>query len=82
MQQLVKLYQSVQKENLVLNTELEKNKITLQSQNEQIKELQKKIDNTHLHANILSKQDAKNLEKKINGYLKDVNTCLTLLNKD
>lgn len=81
-QLLIKQYQQLQKVNLKLRTELTESKIKLDQQKDLIENLESKIDATKINLNQLSKQDKLSLEKRIDGYLKEVNTCLTLLNKD
>ncbi|MBS4043126.1 MAG: hypothetical protein KGZ59_04865 [Chitinophagaceae bacterium] len=81
-QLLIKQYQQLQKINLKLRTELTESKIKLDQQKDLIENLESKIDATKINLNQLSKQDKLSLEKRIDGYLKEVNTCLTLLNKD
>jgi hypothetical protein len=81
-QLLVKQYQQLQKENLQLQLALEKANFNNKEHQEQIKQLQHKIDTAKISSSQLSKEEKATLEKRIDGYLKEINTCLSLLNKD
>ena len=81
-QLLVKQYQQLQKENLQLQLSLEKSNSTNKNLEEQIKQLQHKIDTAKISSSQLSKEEKATLEKRIDGYLKEINTCLSLINKD
>ena len=81
-QLLVKQFQQLQKENSKLKVELGESKNKLKLQEETITLLKNEMDASKLNLNQLTKQDKASLEKRIDGYLKEVNTCLTLLNKD
>ena len=81
-QLLIKQYQQLQKANTKLSTELAEANNKIEQQKLLIDALESKIDATKINFNQLSKQDKLSLEKRIDGYLKEVNTCLTLLNKD
>jgi len=81
-QLLVKQYQQLQKENLQLQLSLEKSNSTNKNLEEQIKQLQHKIDTAKISSSQLSKEEKATLEKRIDVYLKEINTCLSLINKD
>ncbi len=81
-QLLVKQYQQLQKENLQLQSSLEKAHFTNKELQEQIRQLQHKIDTVKISASQLSKEEKATLEKRIDSYLKEINTCLSLINKD
>jgi hypothetical protein len=81
-QLLVKQYQQLQKENLQLQLALEKANFNNKEHQEQIKQLQHKIDTAKISSSQLSKEEKATLEKRIDGYLKEINTCLSLINKD
>ena len=82
LQQLIKQYQQLQKENLQLKSQAEKTVIAIKEKNKTIGDLQQKIDIKLIQSNQLTKEDKKALEKKMDGYLKEINTCLSLLNKE
>ena len=81
-QLLVKHYQQLQKENLQLQLSLEKSNSTNKNLEEKIKQLQHKIDTAKISSSQLSKEEKATLEKRIDVYLKEINTCLSLINKD
>lgn len=82
LQQLIKQYQQLQKENLQLKKQVEKQSISLKQHQQHIQELQHKKDLSSLQTYLLSKQEKAALEKRINKYLKEIDTCLTLLSKE
>ncbi len=81
-QLLVKRYQQLQKTNLQLQSVVEKNQITIQEQQEQIKQLQHKLDTSKISSSQLTREEKVVLEKRIDSYIKEIDTCLNLLNKD
>ena len=81
-QLLIKQFQQFKKENAKLKIQLGESKNKLQLQEEAITSLKNEMDASKLNINQLTKQDKASLEKRIDGYLKEVNTCLTLLNRD
>lgn len=81
-QLLIKQFQQLKKENSKLKIELGESKNKLQLQEETITLLKNEMDASKLNINQLTKQDKASLEKRIDAYIKEVNTCLTLLNKD
>jgi replicative DNA helicase len=82
LQQLIKQYQQLQKENLQLKSQAEKTVVAIKEKNRTIEELQQKLDTKLIQSNQLTKEDKKALEKRLDGYLKEINTCLSLLNKE
>lgn len=82
LQLLIKQYQQLQKENLQLKNQAEKTVVAIEEKNKTIEELQQKLDAKHIQSNQLTKQDKKVLEKRLDGYLKEINTCLVILNKN
>ena len=82
LQLLVKQYQQLQRDNLQLQVSVEKSNQTIKEQQEQIRQLQHKVDTAKISSSQLSKEEKVALEKRIDGYLKEINTCLSLLNKD
>ncbi len=82
LQLLIKQYQQLQKENLQLKNQAEKTVVAIKEKNKTIEELQQKIDIKIIQSSQLSKEEKTALEKRINGYLKEINTCLMLLNKE
>jgi FtsZ-binding cell division protein ZapB len=78
-QQLLKEYNLAQKE--IQRLQKENNRLTeqLHSQTELGHQLQQKVDSLKVTASGLSDNTKKDLEKRINTYLKDIDKCLALL---
>lgn len=82
LQKLIKQYQLLQKENLQLKKQVEKQSISLKQHQQTIEQLRQKNDISSVQAHLLNKQEKAALEKRINKYLKEIDTCLTLLSKE
>ena len=82
LQQLLKLYDAVQKENAQLKKEAEKQKIIIHSKTEQIELVQQKLDAVQVGVNNWSDEEKINLQKRIDAYLKEIDKCLSLLNAE
>ena len=80
LQQLLKQYQLLQKENQQLKTELEKSKVHAVSNLEKNKDLQQKVVVNGLVHQQKNTADKLALEKKIDKYLQEIDKCLLLLN--
>ncbi|MFY7965605.1 MAG: hypothetical protein ACOVO1_11955 [Chitinophagaceae bacterium] len=72
----------MQKENIQLKAELEKHSATNKQQQRQLQELTYKIDTAKIQSSQLSREEKATLEKRIDGYLKEINMCLNLLSKE
>jgi len=82
LQQLLQQYKQLQKENESLKKE-----VSLQTQNnlshrETIQSLQQKLHAARLSNQSLSEADKKELNQKINSYLKEIDKCLSLLHTE
>lgn len=80
LQQLVKQHQQLQKDNAALKKELDSQRLLLKAKNDQVQQLQEKIDVIKLNAPTISTEEKKLLEVRINGYLSEIEKCLVLLN--
>jgi chromosome segregation ATPase len=80
LQQLLKSHQQLQKENAKLTAELEKMRNTTAVQTEQIQHLQQQLAVKNLQTGNWSEEEKKQLEMKVNAYLKEIDKCLNLLN--
>ena len=78
-QRLVKEYHLAQKEIQHLQKENMRLAEMLQSRTEQANQLHQKVDALKISANSLDDSTKKDLEKRINIYLKDIDKCLALL---
>lgn len=79
-QQLLKLYTESQKEVQRLSKENIQLKNSVEEKSKQIIQLQQKIEALRLTSVGLNDDVKKELDKRINGYLREVDTCLALLN--
>ena len=80
-QQLLKQYQLVQKENLQLQKENAKLRDQLQTASEAQSRLQQQFDTIRISSGTMPEAEKKELEKRINTYLKDIDQCLALLHQ-
>jgi uncharacterized coiled-coil DUF342 family protein len=80
-QQLLKQYSRLQKENDRLKEELQ------QSRNKEIEvlgrvdELQQQISILKLASGELNERDRKDFDKKINGYIREIDKCISFLSQ-
>jgi uncharacterized coiled-coil DUF342 family protein len=79
-QQLLKQYQSAQKEVIRLQKENAKLSNDLQTRTKQVDELHQKIDTLRLNTLSMDAEARNDFEKRINAYLKEIDNCLALLN--
>ena len=82
LQQLLKQYRLVQKENVQLKKELEKQRTVSNTKSEQIQLLQQKLDAMQVGISSWGEADKKLMEKRIDTYLKEIEKCLSLLNAE
>jgi cell division septum initiation protein DivIVA len=79
LQQLLKQYTALQKENSLLKEELEKNKDQSLQHQQSVIHLKQKVDVLKLNAGEMNEADKKDIEKRINSYLKEIDRCIALL---
>jgi regulator of replication initiation timing len=79
LQQLLKQHVALQKENNQLKEELTQTKELALTQRQHIDNLKQQMDVLKLHAGDMSEADKKELEKRINGYLKEIDRCIAML---
>ena len=79
LQQLLKLHSAVQKENSRLRDELQASQGKLSAQQVQLDELKQQVSILKVNAGGMSEADKKEFEKRINGYLKEIDRCIALL---
>lgn len=79
LQQLLKLYAAMQKENTRLKDELQaaQQKVSLQQKNAD--ELKQQVSILKVSSGEMNEADKKEFEKRINAYLKEIDRCITLL---
>ncbi len=78
-QQLLKEYSLARKEIQQLQKENDRLQEQLKLQNGQVAELNQKADSLKMYAGGLPGSTKKELEKRIDTYLKDIDKCLALL---
>jgi hypothetical protein len=79
-QLLIKQNQILVKENSNLKNELKTLQTILKSKNNLTEELQQRIDVLTLNYGAFDEHEKRQLEKRLNEYLKDIEKCLFLLN--
>ena len=80
LQQVLKQYQLLQKENTQLKRELAASKDNITEKTEQLHSLQQQVDVLKLGVKGWSEQEKHELEKRIDVYLKEIDKCIALLN--
>lgn len=79
LQQLLKQHVALQKENTLLKEELGQSKEQASIQRQHVDSLKQQVEVLKLHAGEMSAVDKKELEKRINGYLKEIDRCIAML---
>lgn len=80
LQLLLRNQQLLVKENQRLQKELEKTKQLIQEKEATVTALRQQLDAQQLGTTAHSPEEKAMLEKRINGYLKEIDKCLALLN--
>ena len=81
LQQLLKQYLQLQKENERLKENVKKLEDKNQQSNQDIEQLEQKVNILKASAGKMDDADRKVFEKKINQYLKEVDKCIALLSE-
>ena len=79
LQQLLKEHAALQREKGRLQDELEGLRSAHQHSQQQLEQLQRQVDVLKLNAGELKEPDKKELEKRIDHYLKEIDRCIALL---
>jgi chromosome segregation ATPase len=79
LQQLLKQHAAIQKENSTLKKELEASQQKISSQQKNADELKQQVSILKVSAGDMSEADKKEFEKRINGYLKEIDRCIAML---
>ena len=79
LQLLVKQHLALQKENAQLKTELDQSKQLLSTNLVSMDELKQKLDIAKMATGTMSEAERKEMEKKINAYVKEIDRCIALL---
>lgn len=81
LQQLLRQYYALQKENEKLNSRLKETEEKLELQIKNTEQLEQKVAVLKTIAIPLNETDKKDLEKRLNAYLKDIDRCITMLSE-
>jgi hypothetical protein len=81
LQQLVKEYAQLQKENHSLKLELKNATDKADNHQKNAEELKQQVGILKMNAGEMSEVDKKEFEKKINVYLKEIDRCIALLSE-
>ena len=81
LQQLLKQYAAVQKENGKLKEELELVKEKTSAQQKNIDELKEQAGILKINAGEMNEADKKEFEKRITNYVKEIDRCIAMLSK-
>lgn len=79
LQQLLKAHAALQKENRRLKDELQTAAAKISSNQQQVEELKQQVSVLKVSAGSMNEADKKEMEKRINGYLKEIDRCIALL---
>ena len=79
LQQLLKQHAVLQKENSKLKEELDAAKQKTVQHQKSTDELKQQVSILKVSAGDMSEADKKEFEKRINGYLKEIDRCITML---
>ncbi|MBA2746800.1 MAG: hypothetical protein H0U44_11290 [Flavisolibacter sp.] len=81
LQQLLKQYNRVQKENERLRNELQESQSKTASSLEQVELLQQQISILKVSQGNFSEKDRKEFDKRISQYIKEIDQCITFLSE-
>lgn len=79
LQQLLKQHAAERKENSKLRKELEAALQKIEGQQKTADELKQQVSILKVSAGEMSEADKKGFEKRINGYLKEIDRCIAML---
>jgi archaellum component FlaC len=81
LQNLLKQYRFLQKDNEKLRKELNDIRGIHSERSKQIEELEQKVAILKTATNNMSNEDKKELEKRLNHYIKEIDRCITILSE-
>lgn len=81
LQLVLKQYAALQKENSRLTEELEAAQQKTLAQQKSADELKQQVSILKVSAGDMSEADKKDFEKRINGYLKEIDKCIAMLSE-
>ncbi|HEY4876722.1 MAG TPA: hypothetical protein VIH86_14180 [Puia sp.] len=81
LQQLLKQYQSLQKENSKLKLEIQEFKSNHNNHTEELDRLRQRTQILQSSKTEMSVEEKKAFEKRLNNYVKEIDRCIALLNE-
>ena len=81
LQHVLKQYALLQRENVQLKEQLGQSNELNHIQKESLDQLKQQVDILKLNAGEMPESDRKELEKRINTYLKEIDRCIALLSE-
>lgn len=81
LQQVLKDYAALQKENLRLKEELDKNRTQSFVHQQNIEDLKQQVEVLKITSGDWEEGDKKEFEKRINSYIKEIDRCIALLSE-
>jgi phage tail tube protein FII len=81
LQQVLKDYAALQKENLRLKEELDKNRTQSFVNQQNIEDLKQQVEVLKITSGDWEEGDKKEFEKRINSYIKEIDRCIALLSE-
>lgn len=78
-QLLLKQQTALQKENLLLKEELVDQKQQVKGHQQNVETLRQQVEVLKMTSGDMSEADKKEFEKRINGYLKEIDRCISML---
>jgi predicted nucleic acid-binding Zn-ribbon protein len=81
LQHVLKDYSALQKENLRLKEELDKNRTQSFTNQQTIEDLKQQVDVLKITSGDWDPKDKKEFEKRINTYIKEIDRCIALLSE-
>ncbi|HET9744124.1 MAG TPA: hypothetical protein VFP97_00340 [Chitinophagaceae bacterium] len=81
LQQVLKDHSALQKENLRLKEELDKNRTQSFVNQQTIEDLKQQVDVLKITSGDWDQGDKKEFEKRINSYIKEIDRCIALLSE-
>jgi len=81
LQQLLKVHTALKKENDELKIELGKAQQQAEKNFQYAEDLKRKIEIIRISSGTWDEKDKKAFEKRINGYIKEIDRCITLLSE-
>jgi phage host-nuclease inhibitor protein Gam len=81
LQQVLKDHAALQKENLRLKEELDKNRTQSFAHKQNIEDLKQQVEVLKISSGDWEEADKKEFEKRINSYIKEIDRCIALLSE-